>query len=113
MLFKRLEVSGVGCYLNGVYAGALGYADDLAIIAPSKRQLEKMLTICSDFAKSYQLIFNPNKTVYTGFGHNVDREKDRNICFDGVNIPNTTRARHLGHIITAPFGKIDSSVRSK
>ena len=30
-LFSILEGYGLGCYMNGVFCGVLGYADDLAI----------------------------------------------------------------------------------
>ena len=31
----ELKKSGIGCQMNGVYAGALGYADDVTLLCPS------------------------------------------------------------------------------
>ena len=33
-LLLQLRNSGYGCHLNGVYMGALSYADDITLIAP-------------------------------------------------------------------------------
>ena len=35
LLLLQLRNSGYGCHLNGVYVGALSYADDITLIAPS------------------------------------------------------------------------------
>ena len=45
-LFSLLESSGIGCYYLKRFAAALMYADDLAIIAPSLKSLQKLLLIC-------------------------------------------------------------------
>ena len=47
--------------MNNVYMGALSYADDITIICPSIRGLNKMLKICKEFAQSKKIIFNSKK----------------------------------------------------
>ena len=42
-LLLQLRNSGYGCHLNGVYMGALSYADDITFIAPSIGDLNEML----------------------------------------------------------------------
>ena len=32
-LLTRLRESGVGCHIDGVFAGAFGYADDIVLLA--------------------------------------------------------------------------------
>ena len=34
-LLLRLQESGIECHMGGHYAGALAYADDIALISPS------------------------------------------------------------------------------
>ena len=46
-LFKKLKASELGCYINDTYVGALGYADDLALLAPSFTALKRMVIIIS------------------------------------------------------------------
>ena len=45
----------------GQYAGAFGYADDIALIAPSLSSLKQMMKICENFAKSHNIVFNSSK----------------------------------------------------
>ena len=44
-LFSQLEYSGLGCHVGASYAGAFGYADDIARVAPSPQSLRKMISI--------------------------------------------------------------------
>ena len=44
-LFSQLQHSGVGCQVGTSYIGAFGYADDIALAAPSMQCLKKMIII--------------------------------------------------------------------
>ena len=58
ILFNRLlEMS-----LEPHFAGALGYADDVVLLAPSPAALRMMLRCCEEFANKRSLQFNPTKT---------------------------------------------------
>ena len=57
-LIVKLRNSGVGCHLGGVFCGVVGYADDLLLLAPSRSGMEKMLTICEDYAVQNNLEFS-------------------------------------------------------
>ena len=65
-LIVRLRKSGVGCHIGGVFCGVVGYADDLLLMAPSRSAMEKMLTLCEDYAGENNLEFstdpNPAKS---------------------------------------------------
>ena len=50
-LLSWLRKSGVGCHVGGVFAGAVGYADDLLLLAPSRSVMERFLKICEVYAK--------------------------------------------------------------
>ena len=54
--------------MNNVYMGAPSYADDITIICPSIRGLNKMLKICNEFTQSNKIIFNSKKTICIKFG---------------------------------------------
>ena len=60
-LLCALRESGRGCYGHSIFAGALCYADDLKILAPSADGLRKMLEVCEEFARSHHVRFNPDK----------------------------------------------------
>ena len=45
-LLHALSAAKVGCYVGDIFVGALAYADDLVLTAPSATALRKMLAIC-------------------------------------------------------------------
>ena len=57
-LLSKLKQLGESCYMGNVYTGALSYADDLTLIAPSVQAMRLMLNVCEDFARSHDVIFN-------------------------------------------------------
>ena len=61
-LYLLLKESGIGCHVGLTYAGAFGYADDIALVAPSLSSLKQMMKICEQFAESHSITFNPTKT---------------------------------------------------
>ena len=56
LIFDELKKSELGCFINDVYYGAIAYADDFALLAPSREALQSMITIvekfCSDRGSS-------------------------------------------------------------
>jgi len=61
-LLVSLCNAGVGCYFGNFFVGALAYADDVVLIAPSAFALRKMLAICYSFATDYCVSFNAKKS---------------------------------------------------
>ena len=66
-----LRESRIGCYINNVFTGALAYADDVTIICPSLRGLNKMLEICYEYAAANHIYFISMKTVCIKYGDPV------------------------------------------
>ena len=58
----RLSNANVGCFIGSNYAGALAYADDLVLLAPTASALRKMLAICDVYAAEYSMSFNAQKS---------------------------------------------------
>ena len=83
--------------MNNVYMGALSYADDITIICPSIRGLNKMLKICNEFAQSNKIIFNSKKTICIKFGDkHITPEK---AFLNSECLSWTDNIRHLGNFI--------------
>ena len=90
-------MSGYGCHLDGVYAGALSYADDITISCPSIVGLNKMLKIYDKFVLHNSIIFNSKKTVCIKFGDKIiEAEKDIINC---TYLEWADSVRHLGNYI--------------
>ena len=67
-LLTGLKNLGIGCYWDHLFAGAVCYADDVALLAPSPSALRVMLHHCESFAVSRGLTFNAAKTQLICFG---------------------------------------------
>jgi len=50
-----IRESNVGCFIGNVFAGALAYADDIALLAISSRAMIHLLLICEQYGKNYKL----------------------------------------------------------
>ena len=75
--------------------GALSYADDITIISLSIRGLNKMLSICAEFANNHCVTFNCAKSMSIHFGNKLsDCEK---VNLQGNEIPWVDQIRHLGN----------------
>ena len=96
-LLLQLRNLGYGCHLNGVYMGALSYADDITLIAPSIRGLNEMLKLCDNYATIYNVIFNSKKTVCIKFGNEVIRNEAAFLNNQPLNW--NEKVRHLGNVI--------------
>ena len=72
VLFERLKRNATGCYVGLVYAGAFGYADDVALVDTPLYSLRCMIATCEEFAKEYQISFNPTKSKLICFNGNID-----------------------------------------
>ena len=64
-LLVELRKLGVGCKVAGVYMGAMGFCDDLLLLAPTRDGMQVMLDTCHRFADRVKLKFstdpNPEK----------------------------------------------------
>ena len=106
-LIVRLRKSGVGCHIGGVFCGVVGYADDLLLMAPSRSAMEKMLTLCEDYAGENNLEFStdPNsaksesKCIFT-CGH-LKVSKPANLQLYGVYLPWVKTATNPGNELSS------------
>ena len=57
-LLKDLRKQGLGCHIGGLWYGALGYADDLILLAPNREVLQKMIQVCEIYAAEHNLVFS-------------------------------------------------------
>ena len=111
MLFTRLEDSGVGCYLGHEFMGALGYADDGTILAPTVSSFRAMLRICEEFGEEYGVTYNGKKTVclcFSGRRH-IDPPS---VTLNDVQLVWKSSPKHLGNIITTDLCD-DEEIRFK
>ena len=99
-LLSSLKSLGIGCHWDGLFVGAVSYADDIALLAPSPSALRLMLKHCEEFAISRGLSFNASKTQLIRFGTQPSHLCPAIISFSGVSLPFTDTVVHLGHILS-------------
>jgi len=61
-LLERLARSQTGRTVDAVYVGALAYADDILVLAPTPSDMRLLLQICDNYAKEYNITFNASKS---------------------------------------------------
>ena len=97
-LFIELKQLGLGCHVGPTFAGAFGYADDVALIAPSIYALKKMISVCESYAERHHIIFNPTKSKLLCY--NVDPSSLGPIYLNNQSISIVSHDKHLGNYIS-------------
>jgi hypothetical protein len=104
-LLTALLSAGVGCYIGDNYVGALAYADDIVLLAPSASALRTMLAVCDNYANEYSIQFNATKTKCLVVLPSSRRSlsaylKDYPFYIGNKPIEYVDSFEHLGHLIT-------------
>ena len=132
-LLLKLKNAGIGCHIGNYYFGALGYADDIVLLCPTKEGLRNMIRICETYAAEHDIIFNGNKSKLLVFGSTSECESK--FYVNNIEVPVCNTAVHLGNLISnnvqdtikygitkfnqsfnyfmSSFGKCHSSVKNK
>ena len=105
-LFSLLKLSGLGCRIQNCFFGCFGYADDLLLLSASRSDLQSMVKICENFAKSKNLRFSTNadpkksKTKCLIFSKQVRARQDvLPILLNGDPLPWVGNVKHLGNML--------------
>jgi hypothetical protein len=103
-LLVKLHKSGVGCYIGTAFVGALAYADDIVLLAPSPSAMRKLLSVCESYALDFDISFNAGKSNFILVMPNSNqrlRTQMNNCTFSigGAPVVKVNSYLHLGHII--------------
>ena len=102
-LFLILKHSGFGCFVNDIFYGIMGYADDLVLLSPSIYGLQRMIDITNEYMINLGLSISVNfekpeksKTKCIAFGINNNLLP---VNLNGTPLPWCDSYEHLGHIL--------------
>ena len=98
-LFSELSQLGLGCHVGPAYAGAFGYADDIALLSPTIYGLRKMISICEKYAVDFHITFNPIKSKLICY--NIDSSSVPPIYLNKESISIVNSDVHLGNYISS------------
>ena len=111
-LLLQLKQLGVGCHWKHHFVGAVCYADDLSLLAPSQAALRLMLRLCEQFADSHGLRFNASKTQLIRFGRCPSVKCSSRFSFCSTSLPFLNSVAHLGHILRYDLDDYDDILRA-
>ena len=99
-LVNRLRSKGVGCHVARNFVAAILFADDLCLIAPSRKAMQIMLDICVNYCREFCLTFNAakSKSMLIGKGHTHDKPK---LFINDQQIEFVSEWKYLGATLTA------------
>lgn len=74
-LVDMLTEEGIGSHIAGRLINCLLFADDIALIAESENDLQRMLDVAYSFVNKWNLSFNPKKSKVLVIGKRVNKSK--------------------------------------
>jgi hypothetical protein len=102
-LIADLYSEGSGCWIGTQFYGALVYADDIMLLAPSVSGLQNMIKTCQQFGSRTGLDFNSKKTVCIRFHRNGDCTKSSSspsLMLNREKLIWCDSVKHLGNTIS-------------
>lgn len=89
----------LGCTIGRKSYSALGYADDLILLAPLRSALQKLVDTSKDYAHDHHIQFNLDKTKCIRFGK-PDPTDNPFITLYGKTLGFVNSVEHLGHVLS-------------
>lgn len=116
-LFDLLRHNGTGCWVNGMFVGIVGYADDLLLLSPSLDGLQEMVNNCEIFARSHNLTFSthqdPKKCKTKCMAFLKKARNLKNILLNGRELPWVNSSKHLGIRISLDIRGLTNDLTEK
>ena len=118
-MLRRLRMLGLGAHVAGLFMGAVCYADDILLVAPTRNAMQRMLIELEDFAADSNITFSTDpmpsksksKCMYV-VGNKRNLEKPAPLALCGRFLPWVEKVEHLGNILTSQ-GNMDQDAAVK
>ena len=117
-LFKILRKKINGCWVNSYFAGIVGYAGDLLLLAPCIDSLQDMVKSCEEYGASHNLTFITDsdiKKCQTKCMAFIEKKRHlRHIKLNGKNLPCwVDSSMHLGVKVGNMFNGLAQDLMGK
>ena len=104
-LLLALRAEGIGCFIGSWFCGALAYADDVALLAPTAGAMRRLLSACDKFAAGFNVMFNAKKSKCLCIDSRRTAQcasiRRSSFVIGGNDIEFVEQWPHLGHIINS------------
>ena len=98
-LIKKLRRSGMGCHITNFFIACILYADDVCLLAPSRKSMQILLDICSDYAASWCIKYNDRKSKLMYFGKKFDSFSCSSITLNNAPLEFVSEWKYLGVLL--------------
>ena len=98
-LIQQLRKSGVGCHILDNFIACILYADDVCLLAPSRKAMQKLLNICYNYAFSWCIMYNEKKSKLMYFGKRFETFSCSPIFLNGVKLDFVNEWKYLGVLV--------------
>ena len=106
-IIVNLRNSGYGLHIGSTFIGCILYADDIVLLSCSCFGLQKLVNICMNYGKSWDISFNPNKTLCITFG---GKHPSRFVVtLDNIKLDWLDKLKYLGCFFNSNTCKVDLS----
>ena len=101
---ELLESKRIGAFIGNNYYGCPMQADDVALIALTKSDLNKMMNLSYQYSCKWRYTLNPSKSVVLVFGESLSRHnrlsKNRHWKLGEDPVSENTEHRHVGILLS-------------
>ena len=81
-LSEEMNSMFVGCCIGKEIVNHLIYADDIALISPSRKGLQRLLNTCAQYGRDHGIVFNARKSAVL-----IVRSKgDKNLIYPSLSL---------------------------
>ena len=109
-LILKLRSTKKGCHFLRLFAAALFYADDMAIMAPSMKGLETLLRVCGEYCLEWDICLNAKKSRNLYFGKRISISHE--ITLNDKKIEWADKWLYLGVMLRSNIN-FDCSIKEK
>ena len=104
-VIRDLRNSGYGLHIGKDFVGCIIYADDILILSCSCHGIQRLVDICMDYGKTWDMCFNAKKTQCITFGGNTP--KNLNVMMNGDKLEWSHVMKYLGCYFQVNSCRID------
>ena len=116
-LFQLLRKRRTGCWVEDMYVGILGYADDTFLLSPTLDGLQEMIETCREFTSKHNLTFsvnpNPKKCKTKCIAFLKKKRVLRNMKLGEIALPWVDTTKHLGNTILDHKGMGQDTIQKR
>ena len=103
-LVQMLKKTGHGCHIIDLFIACVFYADEVCLMAPTRKAMQTLLDTCSRYAETWCIKYNEKKTKVMYFGKNIDSHSCAPLLLNDKPIEFVPEWKYLGVTLQSANG---------